>query len=165
MLYVRTYVRMRADGETRAIWIMACELWKGTREVVSCSLHPESQSEKNKSAYLWGNFDEIYDEIYDEMRLRTVKNCLARLEGCWDPEFETRLEEIMDYRWDMAILSVRFLWRVRRLRGFPCFYLGLNAFLFRLPDGTKYRRLKLLKAKRGLILKAGHWCQLLWSPC
>ena len=41
------------------------------------------------------------------------------MEGCWNPEFEPRVEEIVDYRWDMAILSVRFLWRARSLGGFP----------------------------------------------
>jgi hypothetical protein len=29
------------------------------------------------------------------------------MKGCWDPEFEPSVEEIMEYRWDMAILSVR----------------------------------------------------------
>ena len=47
--------------------------------------------------------DEIYDETYDEtymydvLAVRTVSKCLARIKGCWDPEFESSVEEIMDY--------------------------------------------------------------------
>ena len=51
--------------------------------------------------------------------MNTASKCLARMKGCWDLEFEPSVEEIMDYRWYMAILSVRFLWRVRTLGGFP----------------------------------------------
>ena len=41
------------------------------------------------------------------------------MEGCWDPEFEPSIEEIVDYRRDMVILSVRFLRGARSLEGFP----------------------------------------------
>ena len=32
------------------------------------------------------------DEVanYDENALKTVSKCLARMKGCWDPEFEPR---------------------------------------------------------------------------
>ena len=39
------------------------------------------------------------------------------MKGCWDPEFEPSVEEIMDYQWDMAILLIRFLWRARMACG------------------------------------------------
>ena len=41
------------------------------------------------------------------------------MKGCWDPEFEPSVEDIVDYRWDMAIFSVRFLWRARTRGDFP----------------------------------------------
>jgi hypothetical protein len=41
------------------------------------------------------------------------------MKGCWDPEFEPNVEEIVDYRREMVILSVRFLWRAHTLGGFP----------------------------------------------
>ena len=41
------------------------------------------------------------------------------MKGCWDPEFEPSVEEIVDYRRDMAILPVRFLWRARTRGDFP----------------------------------------------
>ena len=28
----------------------------------------------------------------------TVSKCLARVKGCWNPEFEPSVEEIVDYR-------------------------------------------------------------------
>jgi hypothetical protein len=86
---------------------------------VSFSLHPESQSTKKNSADLWGNYDENWWWNYDEIAVKTVSKCLAPMKGCWDPEFEPSVEEIVDYRWDMAILSVRFLWRGHTLGGFP----------------------------------------------
>ena len=47
------------------------------------------------------------------MRLvKTATKYLARMEGCCEPEFEPCIEEIMDYRWDLAILSVRFFGKV-----------------------------------------------------
>ena len=49
--------------------------------------------------------------------VKTSSKCLARITGCWDPEFEPSVEEIVDYRY-MAILSVRFLWRARTLGDF-----------------------------------------------
>ena len=49
----------------------------------------------------------------------TVSKCLAHMKGCWDPEFEPSVEEIMNYWWYMAILSVRFPWRARTLGDFP----------------------------------------------
>ena len=58
---------------------------------------------------LWWNDDETYDETYDVIALNTASKCLARMTGCWDPEFEPSVEEIVDYRWYMAILSLRFL--------------------------------------------------------
>ena len=82
---------------------------------LNCSLHPESQLEKN-SANLWWN----YDETYDVIALNTASKCLARMKGCWDPEFEPSVEEIMDYRWDiMAILLIRFLWWARTQGDLP----------------------------------------------
>ena len=56
---------------------------------------------------------------YDEIGLKTSSKYLARMKGCWDPEFEPSVEEIVDYRWDMAILSVRFLWRACTRGDFP----------------------------------------------
>ena len=48
---------------------------------------------------------------YDEIKVKTASKCLARIKGCWDPEFEPSVEEIMDYRLIyiiyMAIFSVR----------------------------------------------------------
>ena len=49
----------------------------------------------------------------------TAWKCLACMIGCWDPEFEPSVEEIVDYRWDMAILSDRFLWQARTRGDFP----------------------------------------------
>ena len=60
-----------------------------------------------------------YDETYDEIAVKTVSNCLARMKGYWDPEFDPSIQEIMDYGWCMAILSVCFLWRACTLGGFP----------------------------------------------
>ena len=52
--------------------------------------------------------------------MNTASKCLAHTTGCWDPELEPSIEEIVDYRcYIMAIFSVRFLWRVRSLGGFP----------------------------------------------
>ena len=51
--------------------------------------------------------------------MKSVSKCLARKKGCWDPEFEPSIEEIVDYWWDMAIFSVLFLWRARTLEQFP----------------------------------------------
>ena len=56
---------------------------------------------------------------YDENAVKTVSKCLARMKGYWDPEFKPSVEEIVDYQWYMAILSVHFLWRARILRDFP----------------------------------------------
>jgi hypothetical protein len=39
-----------------------------------------------------------YDGNYDEIALKTLSNCLARMKGCWDPESEPSVVEIMDYR-------------------------------------------------------------------
>ena len=61
----------------------------------------------------------INDESYDVIAVNTASKCLARMKGCWDLEFEPSVEEIMDYRRYMAILSVRFLWRVRTLGDSP----------------------------------------------
>ena len=41
------------------------------------------------------------------------------MKGCWDPEFEPSVEEIMDYCTCMVILSVCFPWRACTLGGFP----------------------------------------------
>ena len=41
------------------------------------------------------------------------------MQAYWGPEFEPSVEEIVDYQWDMAILSVRFLWRARTRGDFP----------------------------------------------
>ena len=104
-----------------AVWYFS---W-GTRDVVSFSLHPESQSTKKKFSQpmmkLWGNWWWNYDETYDVIGMTTVSKCLVRTKG-WDPEFEPSVEEIVDYQWYnniMAILSVHFLWRARTLGGFP----------------------------------------------
>ena len=43
----------------------------------------------------------------------TASNYLARMIGCWDPEFEPRVEEIMDDIWgfsQFAFFSERALW-------------------------------------------------------
>ena len=34
---------------------------------------------------------------YDEIAVKTVSKCLAHMKGCWDPEFEPSVEEIMKY--------------------------------------------------------------------
>ena len=36
----------------------------------------------------------------DEIGVKIASKCLARMEGCWDPEFEPTcsVEEIMDYQ-------------------------------------------------------------------
>ena len=68
---------------------------------------------------LWWNYDETYDETYDVIATNTASKYLAHMKGCWDLEFEPSVEEIVDHRWDMAILSVRFLWRARTGRNFP----------------------------------------------
>ena len=41
--------------------------------------------------------DATYDKIYDVIAVKTVSKCLARMKGCWDPQFEPSVEEIMDY--------------------------------------------------------------------
>ena len=41
------------------------------------------------------------------------------MKGLYDPEFEPILEEIVDYQWDIAILSVRLLWRAHTQGQFP----------------------------------------------
>ena len=69
------------------------------------------------------NDDETYDEICDVITLNTASKCLARMKGCWDPKFKPSVEEIMDYRWDMAILLIRFLWRAHT-RGISLFNLA-----------------------------------------
>ena len=40
--------------------------------------------------------------------MKTTSKCLALMKGCSDPEFEPRVEEIVDYRQDMAILISQF---------------------------------------------------------
>ena len=35
--------------------------------------------------------------IDHEITEKTVSKCLARMNGCWDPEIEPSVEEIMDY--------------------------------------------------------------------
>ena len=60
---------------------------------LSCSLHPESQSTKKNSPT-----DEVIMINDDEIAVKTVSKCLARMTGCWDPEFEPSIEEIVDYR-------------------------------------------------------------------
>ena len=44
------------------------------------------------------NNDETYDEIYDEIMVKTALKCLTHMTGCWDPEFEPSVEEIVDYQ-------------------------------------------------------------------
>ena len=72
---------------------------------------------------LWWNDDENYDETYDEthdvIAVNIALKWLAPMTGCWDPEFEPSVEEIIDYRWYMAILSICFLRQVCTLGGFP----------------------------------------------
>ena len=89
------------------------------RDSLSFSLRPKSQLEKKNLANLWWNYDETYDEAYDVIALNTASKCLAGMKGCWDPEFEPSVEEIVDYRWDMAILSVCFVWWGRTRGDFP----------------------------------------------
>ena len=67
---------------------------------------PQSQSTKKNLAEQCGNDDENYDENV----VKTVSKYLARMKACWGPEFKPSVEEIVDYRGDMAILSVGFLW-------------------------------------------------------
>ena len=38
----------------------------------------------------------IDDNTYNEIAVKTVLNCLARMTGCWDPEFESS-EKIVEY--------------------------------------------------------------------
>ena len=68
---------------------------------------------------MWCNDDENYDENYDEYTVMTVSKCLARMKACLGPEFERSIEEIVDYRWDMVILSFRFLWQASTRGDFP----------------------------------------------
>ena len=35
---------------------------------------------------------------YDENAVKTVSKYLAHMTGCWNPEFERSVEEIVDYR-------------------------------------------------------------------
>ena len=45
-------------------------------------------------------FGSRYDEMmmkHDVVALNTASKCLARMKGYWDPEFEPRVEEIVDY--------------------------------------------------------------------
>jgi hypothetical protein len=41
---------------------------------------------------------QINDGIYGVIAVKTVSKYLAHMKGCWDPEFEPSVEEIMDYR-------------------------------------------------------------------
>ena len=41
--------------------------------------------------------DEVLMSNDDENAVQTVSKCLARMKGCWDPEFEPSVEEIVDY--------------------------------------------------------------------
>ena len=36
--------------------------------------------------------------------MKTASKCLARMKGCWDPEFEPSVEEIVDYPMILLIL-------------------------------------------------------------
>ena len=63
--------------------------------------------------------DVINNESYDVIVVNTASKYLARMTGYWDPELEPSVEEIVDYRGYMAILSVRFLWRARTRGDFP----------------------------------------------
>ena len=61
---------------------------------LSFSLYPESQSTKK----IRPTYDEIMmNKTYDVIAVKTVSKYLARTKGCWDPEFEPSVEEIMDY--------------------------------------------------------------------
>jgi hypothetical protein len=31
-------------------------------------------------------------KTYDKIAVKTVSKCLARMKGCWDPEFEPSIE-------------------------------------------------------------------------
>ena len=54
--------------------------------------------------------------------MKTASKCLARMKGCWDPEFEPSVEEIVDYpmislwRFSQFAFSSE---RAHRARGFP----------------------------------------------
>ena len=62
------------------------------------STYPESQSTKEiRPTYDDEIDDATYDKIYDVIAVKTVSKCLARMKGCWDPQFEPSVEEIMDY--------------------------------------------------------------------
>ena len=84
----------------------------GMYRTVVLFLHNYIPSPNQKSAALWGNDDviddEIDDETYDEIAVKTASKCFAHMKDCWDPELEPSVEEIVDYRWYLAILSV--LW-------------------------------------------------------
>ena len=58
----------------------------------------ESQSTTKKTIQLynwWGN----YNEMMMKPKTKLLWKCLACTKGCWDPEFQPSVEEIVDYRW------------------------------------------------------------------
>ena len=71
---------------------------------------------KKEFSRAMSNYDETYDEIietYDEIVVKTASKCLARMTGCWDPEFEPSVEEIVDYPmislWRFSQFAAKFL--------------------------------------------------------
>ena len=62
------------------------------------------------------NIRPTYEVIMMKLSWRLFQTLMT---GCWDPEFEPSVEEIVNYRWDVAIFSVHFLWSAHTLGGFP----------------------------------------------
>ena len=89
---------------------------------VSCDLYCTSGSPNQQKTIRPTDEVHVIVSNYDENAVKTVSKCLAHKKACWGPEFEHSVEEIMDYQWDKAILSVRFLWRART-RGISLFSL------------------------------------------
>ena len=46
------------------------------------------------------------DETYDEIGVKTASKYLARMKGCWDPELEPSVEEIVDYPMILIIIII-----------------------------------------------------------
>ena len=86
---------------------------------LSCSLHPEVPINKKEFSQAMRQWWRKLWWKYDENVVKTASKCSARMKACWGPEFEPSIEEIVDYRRDMAILSIRFLWQVHTRGNFP----------------------------------------------
>ena len=71
------------------------------------------------------------------MWLRTTSKFVARMNGCWDSEFDTSIEEIvcLSMKWKDSLRSPSL--RSKDSEGVPLFYLGPGY-------NTKYSLLKLI---------------------